>query len=233
MIKSRRRWADHVAHMGRGEGIHGFGWESEGKSYVDDLGVDGRILLKQIFKQNGGVVWIEVAEDSLAVAIAINSRFSVFVFPVGRRITLVGQCVMKFFFPRLFQWLINDYFRWTRTRGHSGLPAVFPRPSGVGLSSRCAPGSRETRRYRKRLQRMCQSGFELRRSTDIPRRTEILSSAFLRGRRGAAAAGEVFPQSGRPGRFVRRSGCCKNRLHEAGSLLNLRPRGATKRRCCI
>lgn len=39
-----------------------------------------------------------MAEDSRAVAIAINSRFSVFVLPVGRRITLVGHCVMKFFF---------------------------------------------------------------------------------------------------------------------------------------
>ena len=128
----------------------------------------------------------------------------------------------KFLF-QLFQWLINDRFRWTRTRGDPSLPAVFPRASGVGLSSRSSPGARQTGRLRKGLQRMCQTGIELRGSTNIPRRTEILGSAFLRGRRGAYAAGKVFPESGRSSCFVCGSGFFKNGLQEGSCLLNLRP----------
>jgi len=139
---------------------------------------------------------------------------------------------MNFVF-QLFQWFINDRFRWTRTGGHPGLPAVFPRASGVGLSSRSSPGTRQTRRFRKRLQRMCQSWIELRGSTDIPRRTEVLGSSFLCGRRGAYTAGAVFPESGRSGCSVCGSGFLQNGLYEGSCLLNLRPWSATKRRCCI
>ena len=134
----------------------------------------------------------------------------------------VGPRVMNFIF-QLFQWLINDRVRWTRTGGHPGLPAVFPRAPRVGLSSRSSPGACQARRFRKRLQRMCQSGIEIRGSTDIPRRAEVLGSAFLRGRRGAYTAGTVFPESGRAGCSVRGSGFLQNGLHEGSCLLNLRP----------
>ena len=139
---------------------------------------------------------------------------------------------MNFVF-QLFQWLIHDRVRRTRTGGHPGLPAVFPRASRVGLSSRSSPGARQARRFRKGLQRVCQSGIELRGSTDIPRRTEVLGSAFLRGRRGAYTAGTLFPESGRSGCSLCGSGFLQNGLHEGSCLLNLRPWGATKRRCFI
>jgi hypothetical protein len=48
VIKSRRiRWAEHVACMGRGEVFTGF-WLGGPKlrDHFEDLGVDGRIILK-------------------------------------------------------------------------------------------------------------------------------------------------------------------------------------------
>jgi hypothetical protein len=53
VIKSRRtRWAGHVARMGRGEVHTGF-WCGELKEgdHLEDAGVDGRIILKWIFKK--------------------------------------------------------------------------------------------------------------------------------------------------------------------------------------
>jgi hypothetical protein len=58
VIKSRRmRWARHVARMGRGEACTGFWWRNlRGRDYWGDPGVDGRIILRRIFRKwNVGV----------------------------------------------------------------------------------------------------------------------------------------------------------------------------------
>jgi hypothetical protein len=51
-IKSRKiRWAGHVARMGRGEACTRFWWGNlSERDHWGDLGVDGRIILRWIFK---------------------------------------------------------------------------------------------------------------------------------------------------------------------------------------
>jgi hypothetical protein len=51
VIKSRMRWAGHVAHIGRGEVYTGF-WlgNVRERDHLEDPGVDGRIILKWIFR---------------------------------------------------------------------------------------------------------------------------------------------------------------------------------------
>jgi hypothetical protein len=59
VIKSRRmRWAGHVARMGREEVHTGFWWGDlrEG-NHFEDPGVDGKIILKWIFKKWDGGAW--------------------------------------------------------------------------------------------------------------------------------------------------------------------------------
>jgi hypothetical protein len=52
MIKSRRRWAVHEARMGRGEAYTGFWWGNlRERDHWGDPGVDGRIILRRIFKK--------------------------------------------------------------------------------------------------------------------------------------------------------------------------------------
>jgi hypothetical protein len=47
VIKSRRmRWAAHVACVGRGEVHTGFWWRNLGGKHLQDLVVDGRVILK-------------------------------------------------------------------------------------------------------------------------------------------------------------------------------------------
>jgi hypothetical protein len=61
VIKSRRlRWAGHVACMGRGEVHTGFGRKNlrEG-DHLKDQGVEGRKILKWIFKKWDGESWTE------------------------------------------------------------------------------------------------------------------------------------------------------------------------------
>ena len=52
VIKSRRmRWAGHVARMGGGEVYTGFWWENlRERNHLRDPGVDGRIMLRWIFR---------------------------------------------------------------------------------------------------------------------------------------------------------------------------------------
>jgi len=48
VIKSRsRRWAGHVARVGE-EKINAFVKKLEGKGYLKDVNIDGRIILKSI-----------------------------------------------------------------------------------------------------------------------------------------------------------------------------------------
>ena len=58
MIKSRRfRWAGHVACRERGEVHEGFWWGNlRGKCLLEDLDLDGRIVLQLIFKKWYGSV---------------------------------------------------------------------------------------------------------------------------------------------------------------------------------
>jgi hypothetical protein len=51
--------------MGRGEVHTGFWWgDLRERDHLEDRGVDGRIILKWIFKKwDGGMDWIDMAED--------------------------------------------------------------------------------------------------------------------------------------------------------------------------
>jgi len=53
VIKSRRmRWAGHVVCMGGGEAYTGFWWgDLRGRAHLGDPGVDGRIILRWIFRK--------------------------------------------------------------------------------------------------------------------------------------------------------------------------------------
>jgi hypothetical protein len=66
VIKSTRmRWAGHIARRGKREVHTGF-WLGDLRAgdHLGDPGVDRRIILKWIFKKwNGGMDWIELAED--------------------------------------------------------------------------------------------------------------------------------------------------------------------------
>jgi hypothetical protein len=61
-IKSRRmRWAGHVAPIGERRGMYRV---LGGRDHMEDRGVDGRIILRWIFKKwNGGLDWIDLAQD--------------------------------------------------------------------------------------------------------------------------------------------------------------------------
>ena len=53
MIKLRRmRWAGHVARKGRGETYTGFWWRNlSERDHVGDPGLNGRIILRWIFRK--------------------------------------------------------------------------------------------------------------------------------------------------------------------------------------
>jgi len=67
VIKSRRmRWAGHVAHIGDGRGVYRvLVGKPEGRRPLRRSGVDGRIILRWIFRVVGyrGMDWIELAQD--------------------------------------------------------------------------------------------------------------------------------------------------------------------------
>jgi len=60
MIKSRRmRWAGLVARIGRGEAYTGFWWGNlRERDHLGDPGLDGRIILKRIFRKWDVVLWV-------------------------------------------------------------------------------------------------------------------------------------------------------------------------------
>ena len=52
VIKSRMRWAGHVAYMGVCEAYTGFWWENLRESdHLENPGIDGRIILRWIFRK--------------------------------------------------------------------------------------------------------------------------------------------------------------------------------------
>jgi len=52
----KMRWAEHVARMGREEVFTGFWWGNlRERDHLEDLGVDGRIILRWIFRKWDGV----------------------------------------------------------------------------------------------------------------------------------------------------------------------------------
>ena len=61
VIKSKRmRWAGHVARMGRGEVYTGYWWGNLRESdHLGDPDVDGRIILRWIFKKWDVLVWTQ------------------------------------------------------------------------------------------------------------------------------------------------------------------------------
>ena len=62
VIKTRLKWAGHLAHMGDERCIQGFGGRQRGH-HLEDPGVDGMIILRWIFRKwnGGGVDWIDLA----------------------------------------------------------------------------------------------------------------------------------------------------------------------------
>jgi hypothetical protein len=82
VIKSRRmRWTGHVARMARREVHTGFWWGDlrEG-DHLGDPGVDGRIILKRIFKKwDGGMNWIEMAQDRDMLRALVNAVMNLLV----------------------------------------------------------------------------------------------------------------------------------------------------------
>jgi hypothetical protein len=63
VINSRRmRWAGHVARMWRGEACTGFQWGNlRERDYWGDPGVDGRIILRRIFRKWNMGLWTRLS----------------------------------------------------------------------------------------------------------------------------------------------------------------------------
>ena len=58
IISTRARWAVHVARMGRGEVYTEFWWGNQKeRDYLEGSGVDGRIILRCIFRKWDVEVW--------------------------------------------------------------------------------------------------------------------------------------------------------------------------------
>jgi hypothetical protein len=73
VIKSRRmRWTRHVARMGEGRGAYRIlVGRPEGRNHLEDPGVDGRIILKLIFKKwDGGAltvsIWLRIGQVAVS-----------------------------------------------------------------------------------------------------------------------------------------------------------------------
>jgi hypothetical protein len=66
VIKSRRiRWVGHVARLGERKGIYRHWWGNmRERDHLRDTGVDGRIILRWIFRKcDGGMDWNDLLPD--------------------------------------------------------------------------------------------------------------------------------------------------------------------------
>ena len=69
VIESRRmRWARHLTRLGEERYTRGFGVKTLGKDYLEDQGVDGRIILRWIFRKWDwepwtGLSWLRIGTD--------------------------------------------------------------------------------------------------------------------------------------------------------------------------
>jgi hypothetical protein len=79
VIKLRRmRWAGHVARMGRAEKYTGFLWGNrKERDHLEDLGIDGRIKLRWIFKKWDvrawtGSIWLRIGTGRALVNAVMN-----------------------------------------------------------------------------------------------------------------------------------------------------------------
>ena len=82
VIESRMRWAGHVACLGdRKDAYRGLMGHFRARDILEDLSIDGNIILKSIFKKWDGVMdWVDLAQDrdrwrDLVYAI-MNFRFA-------------------------------------------------------------------------------------------------------------------------------------------------------------
>jgi len=68
-------WARHEACMGKGEVHKGFWWGNlRVRDHLEEMGVDGRIKLRFIFKKwNGGMDWIDLTQDRERYRAFVNS----------------------------------------------------------------------------------------------------------------------------------------------------------------
>jgi hypothetical protein len=77
VIKSRRmNWAVHVERTEDTRGAYrGLVGRCKGKSAFEDLGLDGRIILKRVFKKwdEGSVEWIYLAQNTDRLRAVVNS----------------------------------------------------------------------------------------------------------------------------------------------------------------
>jgi hypothetical protein len=58
------RWVGHVARRGR-KGVYRVWWGNlRERDHLEDLGVDGKVILRWIFRNlEGGMDWIDLAQD--------------------------------------------------------------------------------------------------------------------------------------------------------------------------
>ena len=66
MIKSRRmRWVGHVERVEERRGVYRvLVGNPRGRAHLEDPGIDGKIILRWIFRMwKGGMDWIDLAQD--------------------------------------------------------------------------------------------------------------------------------------------------------------------------
>ena len=76
------RWTGHVARMGESRGVYRvLVGKPEGRDHLEDPGVDGRIILRWIFRKwdVGGIDWIDVPQDRDTLRKLVNAVMNLLV----------------------------------------------------------------------------------------------------------------------------------------------------------